>query len=167
MHKEYYVRVAIVSVWALAIAVVAGAGALFPADIRARAADRAALDAVSVAKNSNKNSADLDAAEKQLADAAALVKALGSGSTAPFSNAIRSIVSAHSPVLISTLAIDRQGTSTVSVSIQGVAPTRNDLLAFKSRLEALAPGATVDLPISVLAKNADISFTLKFVADLP
>ncbi|MDB5238765.1 MAG: hypothetical protein JWO00_100 [Candidatus Parcubacteria bacterium] len=166
MHREYYMRLAIVSVCALAVAVTAGAIALFPADIRARAADNAALQAVAAARK-NSGLSDLNQAEQQLSQGRTLLAALQTdASQARFSAVIRSIVNIHSPVMISSFAMGRAGSSTVDVTLQGIAPTRNDLLAFKGRLEALSPGSTVDLPISTLAKNANISFSLKLTEPL-
>ena len=166
MHREYYLRATIVSICALAMAVAVGAVALLPADIRAHAADSAALLAVTTAKNSNAQS-DLTVAEDQLSQSNALITALNAGgSQVRFSAVVRAIVAAHSPVQISSFAVNRQGTSTIAVTLQGMAPTRDELLAFKARLEALSPGATVDLPIATLAKNANVPFSLRLTENL-
>ncbi len=166
MHREYYMRVAIVSVAVLAVAVTLGAVALFPADIRARVSDRAAVQAIAVAKNKNTLS-NLDQADRELAQASTLLAALGTDANQPqFSAVIRSIILVHSRVLLSSFAIDREGSSTINVTLQGIAPTRDDLLAFKSRLEALTSGATVDLPISTLAKNVNVPFSLRLTEHL-
>lgn len=166
MHREYFLRATIVFLCVLTGAVVVGMAALFPADIRARLANGEALKAISTAKKSN-SLANLDDAEKRLSQTNALLTALGAGSSqVRFSSVIRSIVDIRSSVVLSSFSMSREGTTTVSVTLQGVAPTRNDLLAFKGRLEALSPGSTVDLPISILAKNTDVHFSLKLTEHL-
>ncbi len=159
-------RVAIVGVFMLAVTVAIGAVALLPADIRARAADRTALQAVSVSKKNN-NLAELDQAERELAQGTTLLAALGNDAAqARFSDVVRSIVSMHSPVIVFSFNLSRLSTSSIEATLQGVAPTRDDLLAFKARLEGLAPGARVDLPISTLAKNTNVQFSLKLTEQL-
>ncbi len=166
MHREYYSRVAVVSVCVLAVAVAVGAIALLPADIRARGADKIAVQAATAAKKNNDLS-NLDRAEKDLGRGNDLLAALGAGTDeARFSGVVRSIVSIYSPILVSSFNISRDGSSTIDVVLQGIAPTRDDLLAFKSRLEALTPGASTELPIATLAKNVNVPFTIRLTEHL-
>ena len=51
----------------------------------------------------------------------------------------------------------------VSISVTGVADTRTNLLSFAESLKADAFFEGVTLPVSQLAQDADIEFTLRFV----
>ncbi len=52
------------------------------------------------------------------------------------------------------------GTSTAQIAIEGVADTRNDLVTFEKNIEKAAYFDTVDLPVSNLAKEKKVEFTL-------
>ena len=58
------------------------------------------------------------------------------------------------------LQLSREGTDIAPVSISGVAADRQALASFRDRLLALEQVSTVDLPISNLASDRDIKFTL-------
>ncbi len=166
MHREYLSRVAVVSLCMLSAAVMLGVAALFPADTRARLADKAAVDSADRASRAA-GSADLAAAETDLNASKSILAALSADADKPrLSDAVRAISVGHSPIMISSMSFARQGTSTLTISIDGIAPTRSDLLAWKGRLEALAPGATVELPIATLAKSTDVNFSIRLTANL-
>ncbi len=167
LRREYHIRVAIVTLSVLAIAVLAGAAALFPAYLRAWSASRSALNTVATIKN-DPNGSNLSRVQKALASDDALLVALGAGVNPPrFSKAIDAISAIHSPVTIFSISMNRVGTTSILVSLNGVAPTRNDLLKFKTRLEGLAPRTSVDLPIEELAKSVNAPFSLQFTENLP
>jgi len=77
-----------------------------------------------------------------------------------YSYVIGNVVDVRGPVKITSIAVSKVSTTTVTVSIQGIAPNREALLTFKSRLENAAVGNRVELPISQLAKSSNIPFSL-------
>jgi hypothetical protein len=167
LRREYHTRAWIVLICVLAIAILAGSAAMFPAYLRAWSASRIALRTVASIRN-DPNGSNLAHVQRVLASDDALLVALGSGAKVPrFSQAIASISAIHSPVTISSLTLNRMATSSVIVTMNGIAPTRNDLLKFKARLEGLAPKTNVDLPIEELAKSVNAPFSLQFVYNLP
>lgn len=59
------------------------------------------------------------------------------------------------------VTVNSSSTVPVDVSLQGKASTRDALIKFKNNVEASAFVTKVDLPISDLAKNKDLSFSMK------
>ncbi|MDE2038358.1 MAG: hypothetical protein KGI69_04050 [Patescibacteria group bacterium] len=154
------------ALYALAAAIAVGAVALFPAFMKAWIAEQSGVAAVA-AEQGNSNGS-LAAAQAALASEARLLVPLSSAASASsLSDAVKAIASARGPVTLSSFSAVRMATGTVAVIVQGIAPTRDDLLAFQSRLEALVPGASVDLPISELAKSSRIGFSLQVTGPLP
>jgi hypothetical protein len=160
IKRKYRVRVTIVSLFFLSISFIIGAGALFPAYIHASLEEEIHLSDISALRQTDATSV-LSAAEKDLSGSSVLMSDL-TGSTAPelFSEAIAKVASIHGDVYIKGFSLARIASSTVSVSIDGTAPTRVSLLSFKSRLETLTHGKPVELPISELAQDANISFSI-------
>lgn len=50
--------------------------------------------------------------------------------------------------------------TTTSLIVDGVAKTRDDLLAFQNRLERRAPFHSAEFPVELLAKSRDIRFSI-------
>jgi len=166
LDREYRARAAAALFVALASAVIVGIAALIPAFVRVRTAEQSALQ--TIASDKTGSSTDAEAIQGELSAAGNMVSLLSSGRGAPrLSDAIRQISSVRSRIALSSFSIDREGTSSIVAVLQGVAPTRDELISFKSRLEGLAPGASVDLPISELAKSSDIDFSIRLAAELP
>ena len=166
LDREYRARAAATLSIALASAAIVGIVALLPAFVRSSTVERSALQTIAADKTGS--STDAEAVQAELSAAGSLVSALASGRVAPrISDAVRQISSVRSHIALSSFSVDRQDASTIVAVIQGVAPTRDELLSFKSRLEGIAPGASVDLPISELAKSSDIDFSIRLVAKLP
>jgi hypothetical protein len=84
-----------------------------------------------------------------------------------FSTAIAAIAAIRGPVSITSFAVEQPSSSVIVVTVQGQAPTRDALLAFKDRLAGIAPGASVDLPISELARDSNIQFSVQVTESLP
>jgi hypothetical protein len=148
---------------ALAIAALIGTAALMPSFLRGWFALRAAESAVRVDMAEHADDAALDAAKSQLASAGALVTAL-SGDLAPsrYSALIAKISSIRQPARISAISLSFGADGTASVALAGSAASREELLAFKDRLQAAFPGAKVDIPIAQLAKSSDLAFNIRF-----
>jgi hypothetical protein len=66
-------------------------------------------------------------------------------------------------VLISEIVVDRVDEAYSPIHVTGTAENRQALAAFRDRLLAQPEVASVDLPISNLAKDRDIQFTLSVV----
>ena len=110
----------------------------------------------------------LESTEKDLEKSTILMSVLAS-STEPeqFSTAIAAIAAIRGPVSITSFAVEQPSPSVIAVTVQGQAPTRDALLAFKDRLAGIAPGASVDLPISELARDSNIQFSVQVTESLP
>ncbi len=166
IYREYSVRVVAIFSVAIAVAVAVGAAALFPAFMRASTVERSALDAIAAGKAGSPSDAQVMQDELS-ADGKLLAALSGSRSASRLSNALRQIALVRSRVSLSAISVARADAGSVDAVLQGTAPTRDELLSFKARLEGIAPGAVVDLPLSQLAQSTDISFSLHLTAKLP
>lgn len=161
-------RVAVVSIVALAVAVFIGCAGLFPAFIRSVEDSNAAADAVTADAKSNVADSALTTAKAELAAANILVTTLAADANQPsFTDVVRAVVSVSNGVAVSGLDISSSDPKTVSVIITGNAPTRDSLLAYRTRLEKLFVGTKIDIPIADLAKNSNLGINLRFAIKLP
>jgi len=64
---------------------------------------------------------------------------------------------------LSGITVNRNKSDIDPVRVQGIAPNRQSLAAFKNRLETIPYVASVDLPIGNLAENQDIVFTISVI----
>ena len=140
---------------------------MFPSFTRASSERQSVTDAIAVL-NKGKDSESLTKIENELSADGALLSVLekGVGST-PLSIVIGDLSSMRGPVRLDSFYASRTSTSTISIVIQGISPTRDDLLSFKGRLESRSPGISVDLPISELAKSSNITFSMKVTEPIP
>lgn len=167
LRREYRTRVLIVLCFMLSAAGVIGIGSLFPSFIRATTEERTQVDLIDTLKK-GKETSGLTQIEKELAADNILLSALmQEPNSLRASEIIAPVVAARGPVRIGTIAIISTASSSVSIGIQGIAPTRESLLSLKTRLEGLKPGNIVDLPISELAKSVNIDFSLQLTQSLP
>ncbi len=158
--RDYHIRVAIVGLFFLSLAFLVGVAALFPAYVHAMLEERLHLKDVATL-NQTGGAEALSSAENDLSGSAALMSVLsGSIVPAPFSSTVEDIASERGAVEVSSFSLSRAASST-SIVIEGSAPTRAALLAFKDRLVALAPGISVNLPVSELARDTDIQFSIE------
>ena len=167
LHREYYMRVTIVSVVAISCAIIVGVAALFPAYIRAWFDRYAAQGAVAAVRSTANADKQLNAAKAELGSDNMLVTTLVADEQPRFSDLVRSIAAVRRSVLIAGFSFAFADAKTISVTLSGVAPTRDDLLSFKARLEAAFPGTKIDIPISQLAKSSNIQYSLKFNLQTP
>lgn len=160
--KEYWVRVLSVFLFIVSVAAVVVTILFLPAyvlvstqvDVYAESAAQAA-----------KRVADFDVSAKTLTDANQLAqKILEQESAENFSVVIKLIESLQpAGVSIDAIELSRSGKEISSVRIEGLADTRNSLAAFRDTLLQHENIADVILPISNLAKESDIDFTLAVV----
>lgn len=67
---------------------------------------------------------------------------------------------------ITDISYTSSGTSTTNILIQGVSLTRDSLVNFKKSLEGSEKFKTIDLPISNLAKDKDIKFSMTMISNI-
>jgi hypothetical protein len=167
IKREYRIRAAIVLLFFLSVALVVGVGSLFPAYIHASQEEASRLRDVAALKNADQTKA-LESTENSLTKSSALMSALASSTVpAPFSAAIAAIAAIRGPIVVTSFSFGQQSASSLVVIVEGNAGTRASLLSFKSRLLDLAPGVSVDLPISELARDNDIQFSMQVTEPLP
>jgi len=78
-----------------------------------------------------------------------------------FSKIVRDIDQTVSAAIVLTnIALDRKEGEIAPIRVAGVATDRVSLAAFRDALEAQEQFAAADLPLSSLAKDADIPFTI-------
>jgi hypothetical protein len=167
LRKEYRIRAVIVLLFMLSISGFIGIIALFPSFIRAYSEEDAAISKI-VSLETGKNSAENKALEDSVALSEKLLASLENGMSGFKASAvINGIIGMRGPLRLTSIAITRTSTTTVSAIVQGIAPTRNSLLSFKTRFEAAAPGNKADLPVSQLGKSSDLQFSLQLTEQLP
>lgn len=165
LKRSYRTRVFAVTYIMLACAVLAATIALVPSYAKVAAerdAQTAELASISqaVAPGSDALRTELDSDMRRL-------RTLATSDPVRPSLLIAETISARGPVRINALSIEAMSSTTATLVVQGIAPTRDTLVAFKNRLENMIPGNKVELPISELTKSKDISFSLRFTTQLP
>jgi hypothetical protein len=83
-----------------------------------------------------------------------------------YSDLIAGLINMRGTLKFTGFSVAKSGTTTYSINLQGIAPTRNSLLSFKSNFENLAPGNKVELPVSELAKSSNINFSLQLKQEI-
>jgi hypothetical protein len=166
IKREYHLRVVIVFMFFFSIALVVGVGSLFPAYIYATVEERLHLDQVAAFKR-NIDSSAFASTQEQLSTSAHLLTALDPYVTpSPFYSTVDTIVGMKGSIQLTSIAIDYSKTGQINVSLSGIAPTRDSLLSFKDRLSNISPKTQVNLPISALTKDTDITFSLQVIEAL-
>lgn len=161
LRREYYIRAGVVACFILSLVFVMGIASLFPAFIKTISTEESFK---SNALNLSKQSVDpeLKPIQQKVTKSLALLDLLGKGDKNPkMTELIEGIIDIKGDIKFNNFSATKISTSTFTMSIQGVSPTRNSLLAFKDRYESLYPGNKIDLPVSELAKSSNISFSLQ------
>jgi hypothetical protein len=167
LKRVYYVHAMIVALFLLSVVGLVGLGSLFPAYISTNTEERSQLNTVASLKQSNDTSEALKI-QKDLQDDSAKVTVLSKAINVVRPSAIITrMVEVRGPVRISSIVLSDISTSTAVVVMQGVAPTRESLVDFKTRLERLSIGNKVELPISGFAQSKDLPFSLRVNHKLP
>jgi len=167
LHREYVIRTVTVSFYTLVISVVVGIAALFPAYLHGQFYYTLAQNAVDVAK-STINGESYEKIKNDLLIDSKLLAVLSKNYNEPrFSKITASLVNVRGPVSITAFNISKSDDQTLSIGIKGFAPTRNELIAFKQRLELLMPGTKIEIPIEQLAKNINPAYSLNFSKKIP
>lgn len=160
LRREYYRRVTIVFCFTLALSVLIGIASLFPTFVRSTAFRIETENALKLVQGEpeDKNLKDI---QKSVAQSLALLQSLKKDSGSEnISDLISEIIKIKGNIKFTNFSASKVSTTTLSMNIQGVAPTRNDLLLFRDNFEKMIPGNKVDLPVSELAKNTNFQFTV-------
>jgi hypothetical protein len=166
LRREYRLRSFVVLCFALSIAGIVGIVTLFPAFLLTSVEEKSAESDLLLIKKA-KDVSGLTAIQQKVASSQSLLSVLSTGiDQYRLSVLIEEIVAEKRTVKINSLALSLVSTSTVNISIEGIAPTRDTLLAFKSRLLSIRPQSKVDLPVSGLAKSTNIPFSIQMTQKL-
>jgi len=163
LRREYRIRVVIIFCFLLSLAGLVGAATLFPSFIFALNEEQSQIALLESLKQ-NKDESGVTTLELDFQRDNILINALGVTQKVPRSSVtIQSIVGVRKEVKLTSLAVEAPAPDSLSIIIQGIAPNRDTLLAFKIRLEELVPGGSVELPVSDLAKSKDIQFSMRII----
>ena len=161
LRHEYHVRAWIVALFAISAAGVIGVAALFPSFMKGTFEERLQLEAVAALEKS-KNEKGITAKEHELAADKQLLITLSDGLDKKMLSAeLEQVFNDRGTVQLNNIGIARQSDGSVRILIQGIAPTREALLGYKSKLENQVMGTMVTLPISQLAKSTHIQFSME------
>lgn len=160
LNREYHIRLLIVTFLFLSTVGLIGAASLFPTFIQINIESREQQEKINALKKDNNKSGAV-ALAKELKIHQIKMSAIGSNNNGQAYSLIQNVISHRNLIRINHIAIETMSTSSASLRLDGIAPTRESLIAFKALLEKLEPGTKVDLPISGLAKNKDIQFSIK------
>ena len=161
LKREYRIRALTVLLFFISVGFLVGVASLFPAYIYASFEERISLKQVA---DLQKTSDDIiiTSVQKQLSQSSTLLNTVSSSIDASvFSSTVSSIVAIRGNVKLTSFALEHPSGNTMTVVISGMADTRDDLLAFKARLQGLSQKISVDLPLSTLAQEAKIPFSIQ------
>lgn len=160
LRREYHIRVTIVFLFMVCVSILVGIASLLPTYIDAKQLEKDIL-AKSV-KGNEEQSADIKEFQKNVARSLSLLDSLDkSKEPTTFSNIIYSVINMRGGLKFSNFSVTKNGTTTYTIQIQGLAPNRTALLNFKTNFEGLSPDNKVDLPVSELAKSSNIQFSIQ------
>ena len=161
LRREYYRRVTIVFCFTFSFAIIVGIAALFPTFLKSVALRADAERAVESAQNQVEDK-NLKEIQKSVARSLSLLDSLSKDRNYPkISHLIENVLNIRDGITFTSFSASRISTSTFSMSIQGIALSRNALRTFKSNFENLLPGNKVDLPISELVKTSNFRFSIQ------
>lgn len=164
LKREYKTRLFIVLLLFLSLSVVAGIIFLLPSYMLSYSQESKAIENASVVEK-GRQERGIAQVEKELTLSQKTIDLL-LGNMNPVKNSlvIQEIISNRpSGAGINSFNISKaEGTSTpITAIIQGKADSRESLIEFKKNLENDETISKVELPISDLAKNKDISFSIR------
>lgn len=157
--REYYMRLAVVSLLLLAVVSLIGIVTLLPAYFSARA-KLASVQAEATFVEQSLSARDSTAVQavRTINDE---LRAIRSVQDEPrIEELVRAVLSGKpTGISLSSVNFEKEGNGG-NMLIRGVAVSRDALLSFRRALEAESRFSAVDLPISNLAQTEDIDFTL-------
>lgn len=165
IRREYRIRALIVFLFIVSVAGTIGVVSLFPAYVRSTLDAKTAAKELEAAKS--ESSPELSAIQDQVSVGQILLTKLQSEfKSQRLSIWAENVVNNRGTVRINALNVNMVSTSSISILVKGIAPTRDSLLGFKQTIEDQIPGSKSDLPLSELAKGTNIEFSLDFNAPI-
>ncbi|MEK7646304.1 MAG: hypothetical protein AAB381_01245 [Patescibacteria group bacterium] len=161
LRREYRIRVFIVFCFLVSVSGLIGVGTLFPTFLFAVHEEETQFELL---KSIKKDAEDISVTTLELDFQRDnhTINALSQVPKTPRpSVSIQSVVGVRGTVKLNSISVNSPVPDALEVIIQGVAPNRDTLLAFKARLEELVPGGAVELPVSDLAKSKDLVFSMR------
>ncbi len=167
LKRRYLIRVAIVAAFLLSGVGLVGIGSLFPAYISVYTEAQTQIRMIDSLKKDQVGTS-ISKLQDELKSDEEKIRVLSSMSTGAIpSELIGQIAGLRGSVKITSIILNDIGTTTATVTLGGIAPTRESLVSFKNNLQELSVGNKVELPISGFAKSKDIPFNLKLIHLLP
>ncbi len=167
LRREYYIRDLIVLFFMLSLAILVGVASLFPAFMKAEIEKNQIKNTATTSIKDTKDS-ELKSIQSNMVKSMALLESLSEEKQpAKLSALVAGLISMRGDLKFSAISATKISSSTLAMTIQGLAPTRNSLLLFKKNFEVAMPGNKVDLPVSELAKSANIQFSIQLAEKLP
>ena len=168
LRMAYYERLAIVFCILAACAVFAGAALLAPSYFLARADANAAQNYL-VASSQALTGGGTAGATQTLAQLSEQISLMKSYPRAPHVAEILSQVTNHLPVgvFLTRISVTPGSSGPDTISVSGVAQTRDELLAFADALKSLPAFSGVSVPLSQLAGETNVTFSLSFTSSQP
>jgi hypothetical protein len=164
LSANYRLRVLTVALFALCAIEVIGAVSLLPAHfwsgIKGKNIEtqHSAVAAELTSVHDSTLSGQFKASKRQLS-------ILGQSSGIPISMVVKTIVATKvSGVSITRITVKEEKTNLFDTTITGIASSRDSLVSFKKSLERETRLSGVALPVSDLARNKDIPFTIHIKA---
>jgi hypothetical protein len=160
LRREYRVRVAIVLLFMMSAAGLIGVVSLIPGYFHALSVEKEELATVAKLQKEQKTAGTV-AIQDELKKDIKILDLLSKGSLdKPISEVIKSVVGLRMASRMTNISVSKAATTTV-VAVQGISPTRDELLALRDRLESISV-RKIDVPISLLAQSSSIQYTLQF-----
>jgi zona occludens toxin (predicted ATPase) len=166
LKTEYHVRFFVVLLFFISFAVLVATVFLFPSYMLSSLAEKSATaNAQSAAGGIATDTAAVTAG---LSSAGSLVSAMSS-SVSPSLSPIVLRMAALRPrgISITSFDISYDGSALSTLTIDGMADTRSDLVTFKNIIEGNQVFSGVEVPISDLAPASHIQFSMSVSASLP
>lgn len=158
---EYRVRAAIVALFVIAGALLIAVAGEVPSFLKVYT-DMTAAHAAIADINDKKAVNGTASIEKILASDKTLVTLFMSNTDKiRMSSVIDALLGLRQNIRLTSIALTRTPKA-VGIVVQGVAPTRESLLAYRDRLQSSVAGGPIDVPIGALTKSTDVQFSLQF-----
>ncbi len=160
LRREYHVRITIVFLFMVCVSLLVGIASILPTYTSALNMESEILN--KTVKTKDDSSQEVKEFQKNVARSLALLDSIDKGKDSViFHDVIAGLISLRGTLKYNNFSISKTGTTTYAISLQGYAPNRNALLAFKTSFESLNPDNKVDLPVSELAKSTNIQFSIQ------
>jgi hypothetical protein len=164
LKREYRTRLAISFLFFVSCAILVGVGSLIPAYIYSYSEEKTLIDKIAILQKSREESG-ADPLIKELKSDNEIIKIIKNNKETYALSKVVSQIIGHKPKGLTINSFNMvskpNATSSIALIIQGKSATREALIQLKNSLESDPLILNVDLPVSDLAKNKDIVYTIK------